>query len=190
MTCYLRMHEVVVGVEPSWSEPDWDAAVATWETATSLADRDQALVASGVAAFDVYDLTATPLDRFAGLLLSGRVDQEFCHRHRDVLRAYLDGGGTVVFSGQLSRPWLPGAAPFALAGDDDGGGGDTRSPLALADHPVLAGVDEVSTGGTLLVTSLDPLSHYGGTFLPAAGRFLDRFLPWAVNALTRRAHSV
>ena len=39
-------------------------------------------------------------------------------------------------------------------------------------------VDEVSTPGTLVVTTLDPMSHFGSYFMPATERFLDGFLPW------------
>ncbi|MFN2556856.1 MAG: hypothetical protein ABR592_08280 [Nitriliruptorales bacterium] len=42
-------------------------------------------------------------------------------------------------------------------------------------------IDEASTGGTLIVTSLDPLYHVGSYFMPAAGRFLAGFLPWLLG---------
>jgi hypothetical protein len=32
-----------------------------------------------------------------------------------------------------------------------------------------------------VVSTLDPISHYGGYFMPATGRFLDAFLPWAAE---------
>jgi len=44
-------------------------------------------------------------------------------------------------------------------------------------------VDRVSTPGTLVVATLDPLSHYGSHFMPATERFLDGFLPWAAGAV-------
>lgn len=47
-------------------------------------------------------------------------------------------------------------------------------------HAILY-VDEVSTAGTLVVTTLDPLYHVGSFFMPAAARFLSRFLPWLVE---------
>lgn len=46
-------------------------------------------------------------------------------------------------------------------------------------------VDRGSTPGTLIVTTLDPLSHYGGYFMPATERFLDGFMPWVATS-TRR----
>jgi hypothetical protein len=39
-------------------------------------------------------------------------------------------------------------------------------------------VDRHSTRGTLVVATLDPLSHYGAYFMPAAERFLDGFMAW------------
>ncbi len=38
--------------------------------------------------------------------------------------------------------------------------------------------DTVSTGGRMIVTSLDPFYHHGSHFMPATTRFLDGFLPW------------
>jgi hypothetical protein len=45
-------------------------------------------------------------------------------------------------------------------------------------------IDRVSTAGTLVVATLDPISHYGSYFMPATERFLDGFLPWAATNLT------
>jgi len=44
-------------------------------------------------------------------------------------------------------------------------------------NPILY-IDEVSTAGRMVVTSLDPFYHHGSYFMPAATRFLDGFLPW------------
>lgn len=38
--------------------------------------------------------------------------------------------------------------------------------------------DRVSTGGRLLVATLDPFYHHGSNFMPAATRFLERLLQW------------
>ncbi len=43
--------------------------------------------------------------------------------------------------------------------------------------------DRISTAGTIIVSTLDPISHYGGYFMPATGRFLDGFLPWVADAV-------
>lgn len=37
--------------------------------------------------------------------------------------------------------------------------------------------DTVSTAGTMIVSSLDPIYHHGSHFMPATTRFLDRFVP-------------
>ncbi|MDP2699370.1 hypothetical protein [Thalassospira sp.] len=38
--------------------------------------------------------------------------------------------------------------------------------------------DRVTSAGTKIVTSLDPMYHHGSHFMPATTRFLDGFLPW------------
>jgi hypothetical protein len=43
-------------------------------------------------------------------------------------------------------------------------------------------IDRVSTAGTLIVTCLDPLWHFGSYFMPATERFLDGFFPWLHDA--------
>ena len=47
-------------------------------------------------------------------------------------------------------------------------------------------IDEVTTRGRLIVTSLDPFYHHGHHFMPATTRFLDGFLPWLVEDLASR----
>ncbi|MEF2070271.1 hypothetical protein [Consotaella aegiceratis] len=44
-------------------------------------------------------------------------------------------------------------------------------------RPILY-VDEVTTAGRMVVTTLDPFFHHGHHFMPATTRFLDGFLPW------------
>jgi hypothetical protein len=58
--------------------------------------------------------------------------------------------------------------------------------LATDDGGAVLYVDEVSTPGTLVVTSLDPLYHFGSHFMPATERFLDGFLPWLAEDLLAR----
>lgn len=55
--------------------------------------------------------------------------------------------------------------------------------VTLPDGGVLLYADTVSTAGTLIVSTLDPLSHYGGYFMPATERFLNGFLPWVSAAV-------
>lgn len=48
-------------------------------------------------------------------------------------------------------------------------------------------VDEVTTRGRMILSSLDPFFHHGHHFMPATMRFLDGFLPWlAEDVATRR----
>lgn len=50
-------------------------------------------------------------------------------------------------------------------------------------------VDEVTTRGCMVLTSLDPFFHHGHHFMPATTRFLDGFLPWLAESVAdmRRA---
>jgi len=57
--------------------------------------------------------------------------------------------------------------------------------VTLPSGEALLYADRVSTPGTLVVSTLDPMSHYGSHFMPATERFLDGFLPW-VGASTAR----
>jgi len=47
-------------------------------------------------------------------------------------------------------------------------------------------VDEVTTAGRMVVTSLDPFFHHGSHFMPATTRFLDGFLPWMRDTLDQK----
>jgi len=47
-------------------------------------------------------------------------------------------------------------------------------------------IDEVTTAGRMVVTSLDPFFHHGSHFMPATTRFLDGFLPWMREALDHK----
>jgi hypothetical protein len=58
--------------------------------------------------------------------------------------------------------------------------------VKLTTGETLLYVDQVSTAGTIVVSTLDPISHYGGYFMPATGRFLDAFLPWAAETPLRQ----
>jgi hypothetical protein len=44
-------------------------------------------------------------------------------------------------------------------------------------------IDRESTNGTMLLTTLDPMFHFGSYFMPATERFLDGFLPWVSKEL-------
>ena len=39
-------------------------------------------------------------------------------------------------------------------------------------------IDEQSTNGTWIITTLDPDYHFGSYFMPATERFLEALFPW------------
>jgi hypothetical protein len=59
--------------------------------------------------------------------------------------------------------------------------------IADRDGRAILYVDEVTTRGRMIVTSLDPFFHHGHHFMPATTRFLDGFLPWLAEDATARA---
>ncbi|MBP2371042.1 hypothetical protein [Pseudonocardia parietis] len=174
---------------------------------------------------DCYDLERTDLGRYRLIAVSGTVDQEHLLRNRHIIREYLDGGGVLLFNGQLHRDWLPGASSFVPL---------ERPSLAayrvtwLADHPVFAGiepddltfrrgvagffarghhpvpdgaevlvrlgggepatyVDRVSTRGTIVVHASGDLLGYDGAD-NTANRLGGQLVDWArAEADTRRA---
>lgn len=46
-------------------------------------------------------------------------------------------------------------------------------------------IDEVTTKGKMVLTTLDPFYHHGSRFMPATTKFLDGFLPWVRQELDR-----
>ncbi|MGH4002308.1 MAG: hypothetical protein ACRDTJ_33125, partial [Pseudonocardiaceae bacterium] len=61
--------------------------------------------------------------------------------------------------------------------------------VKLTTGEALLYLDQVSTAGTIVASTLDPISHYGGYFMPATERFLDGFLPW-ISSLVRELDRV
>jgi hypothetical protein len=57
--------------------------------------------------------------------------------------------------------------------------------VATEDGGSVLYVDKVTTPGTMVVTSLDPMYHFGSYFMSATERFLDGFLPWVMEDLLR-----
>lgn len=55
--------------------------------------------------------------------------------------------------------------------------------ITLRNEGSLLYIDRMSTPGTLLISTLDPISHFGSYFMPATERFLDGFLPWVMKEL-------
>lgn len=85
---------------------------------------------------DCYALGSTDLTRYAALVITPNVDQEYLARQRRVIRGYLDGGGVVVFGGHLHRDWLPGASAFIPLANRSLAG---YRVVEVADHPVFRG---------------------------------------------------
>ena len=145
---------------------------------------------------DCYALDRTDLSRYALLVVPPTVDQEHLARHRRVIRDYLDGGGVLLFGGQLHRDWLPGASMFvplprpSLAAYRVAGG--RRPPdlrgvgpdeltfrrgvagfFARGHHPVPPGAEVlVRLGGGEPVTYLDRTSTRGTILVHASGDLL------------------
>lgn len=87
---------------------------------------------------DMYELPQVDLSTFSGIVVSSQVDQDFLYRHRDQMQAFLDAGGTVTFSGHLSRQWLPGAGRFkpkSIESHED------YTVVEANPHPVFEGVE-------------------------------------------------
>lgn len=74
--------------------------------------RQSPMIRDAIDAIDIYDLPVVDLSRYVGLIVPGLADQEFLWREQDRVRAFLDEGKVLVFSGHIFRPWLPGAGPF------------------------------------------------------------------------------
>lgn len=60
-----------------------------------------------------------------------------------------------------------------------------RTLVATGDGAAVLSIDEVSTPGTVVAATFDPVSHFGTSMMPAARRFLERFLPWLADATPR-----
>lgn len=172
------------------------------------------------------ELADTDLTEYCGLLIPERLHRGQLNRAADRILELLNVGGTVIaFSGGEPIPeFLPGVRwqhrPtnfwWWLEPDGDLGVrlGDEEHPLfrrltlrdctwhyhgvleppegaqvlvRLTTGEALLYVDRVSTPGTVVISTLDPISHYGGYFMPATGRFLDAFLPWAAETSLKLA---
>jgi hypothetical protein len=141
------MHEVLLGVTKPAAPLDWDAILWDWMGVTDVHERDHMLARMGVEAIDTYDLPNTDLARFSGLIVSGRVDQEFLLRQRGQLRAFLDAGKVIVYSGQLFRPWLPGAQDAVLVDLGKLGGLDA---VTYQPHPIFGEIDPKAFGANFV----------------------------------------
>jgi hypothetical protein len=158
------------------------------------------------------DLTAESLADLDGLYVPEGSNHRRLQAISGTVRAFLDGGGTVLAFGDHPVGWLPGiawefrpalASPKLTAGNPDVGfhaavplidkiwhhHGVLRAPagastlLATEDGADVLYLDRASTKGTIVVTTLDPMRHCGETAHPGATRFLEMFFPWVVNEL-------
>jgi hypothetical protein len=169
------------------------------------------------------DLPETDLSAFNVVIIPCRTPADRMMAHRAQLQAYLDGGGTIIATGESeSQLFLPGIR-FTPQPTNFWWwltpGADLGVRIAVPDHALFARltqrdvtwhlhgwfdppegvevlavngegkpilyVDEVTTRGRMVITSLDPFYHHGSHFMPATTRFLDGFLPWIRDAFDR-----
>ena len=157
-------------------------------------------------------LPETDLSPFDGVIIPEGLNQRKLDAAAPQLRRYLDQGGALFLFGDQPTEWLPGIRwTFAVAGQPDPDDLRVVSPdhpFHMAFKPtdffhqhgffeppegadvlmtkrngnVVLYVDQVSTGGRMMVTSLDLMHHGDGFFSnPVSTRFFDRFLPWVVE---------
>ncbi|MEX2586864.1 MAG: hypothetical protein WD602_02575 [Actinomycetota bacterium] len=172
-----------------------------------------------VERLDCYRMCDVDLRLYAGLVITGTVDQEFLAGNRQIIHEYLDSGGVVVFGGHLHRDWLPGSSPFVPL---EGAKLRDYQVVEVADHPVFAGVDpadltfrrgvagffarghhpppegaqvltrlfngrpstyldQVSTPGTILVQSTCDLLGYATGLKSSASRIPRQLVRWILN---------
>lgn len=158
------------------------------------------------------DLTSESLADLDGLYVPEGSNHKRLQAVAGTVQGFLERGGTVLLFGDQPVAWVPGiawefcpalAAPKLTAGTPDfnfhsavplidniwhhhgilrpPAGADTL--LSTEDGAGVLYVDRVSTAGTIVATTLDPLRHTGETASPPATRFLEKFLPWIVNDL-------
>ena len=173
---------------------------------------------------DCYALPETDLSRYPLVVVSAAIDQEFLARHREVIRRYLDGGGVLLFGGQLHRDWLSGTSPFVPLARPSL---EAYRVAELAPHPIFDGVepddltfrrgvagffarghhppppgaevlvrlaggepatyiDRVSTAGTIVVHANGDLLGYDGLPDSTASRLSGQFIDWALAESTAR----
>ena len=142
MTCYLRVHNILAAVRPKADLVDWQAVNEKWQNATSVIEPEQLLESMRLDEIDLYSMPETDLSPYIGLILSGRVDQEFLYKHRQVLKDFIDLGNVVVFSGDLDKSWLPGSAASLPISAREG----EKIKVTFSDHPLLPGIDPYDVG--------------------------------------------
>ncbi|MEM8951969.1 MAG: hypothetical protein AAGC99_21870 [Pseudomonadota bacterium] len=160
----------------------------------------------------LLDLPTIDLSAFDGLIIPEGLNQGKLDAAAPQLLRFLDQGGAIFLFGDQPTEWLPGVRwRFAVAGEPDPdnlriatpdhsfhktfGPADFYHQHGSFDPPegadvlmtkrngdVVLYLDAVSTGGRMMVTSLDLMHHVDGFFSnPVSTRFFDRFLPWVVD---------
>lgn len=201
-----------------------DIAVLDTDIRSSRSTLEKGELGHRVDLVDCYLLAQTELSRFAVVVVPAMIDQEHLAANRSVIRAYLDGGGVLIFGGQIHRDWLPGASAF-----------EAISPPSLqayrvteiAQHPIFEGVepddltfrrgvagffarghhpppdraevlvrlsggqpvtyvDRFSTAGTILVQSNADLFGYAVEDTSTAARIPQQLIDWAVAEAAQR----
>ena len=102
-----------------------------------IRNRDATDWSHRVDRLDCYAIGSIDLHRYAALIVTPNVDQEYLARQQRRIRDYLDRGGVVVFGGHLHREWLPGASSFVPLTNRSL---DGYRVVEVADHPIFRGM--------------------------------------------------
>lgn len=158
------------------------------------------------------DLTAESLADLDGLYVPEGSNHRRLLAASEPVGRFLERGGTVLVFGDHPVGWIPNlswefrpalASPKLMADCTELSyhaavpsiekiwhhHGVLRPPpgaqtlLWTEDGAGVLYLDRVSTGGTILATTLDPMRHAGETLHLGASTYLELFLPWVVNDL-------
>ena len=126
------------------------------------------------------------------------------------LEALLDRGGIVLMFGEQQGGWprslrwtfrpVGGAGQTRIGGawsdTEVGAAGQALHHHGVLDAPAgaevlltapdgaaVAYLDRPASGGTLMVSTIDPLAHFGHTRAPGSARVRAAFLPWVTTTL-------
>lgn len=155
----------------------------------------------------VTSLPGPKLDELDVLLIPEGTHRGQLQDGADAILGILQRGATVAVFGDQPTEWLPGlrwewrsvraCGPLTVAHPDHHfhrhvrldratwhHHGVLRPPteattlVATGDGATVMYADQVSTPGTIVAATFDPISHFGTSLMPEAGRFLAQFLPW------------
>lgn len=87
---------------------------------------------------DMYDLPQYDLSAHKIVVIDSYVDQELMLKQKEQISDFLSQGNLLLFSGNLFRPWLPGASSFVpkkITKHSD------YNVMIAKPHPVLEGVE-------------------------------------------------